>query len=110
MRRICACRDCRARDGIALQPSQDGPEPLQDEAPPTAVELDAVLASIDGLERLLRIGDADAETASDQLARMLEPTQARDRAAAVAASASRYDFDGAQAALARLRADLSHGK
>ncbi len=58
------------------------------------------------LAKLLKAGDADAETESERLARCLARTAAAARASAVAASAGRYDFDGAADALAELRAEI----
>ena len=72
-----------------------------------APEAQSVLGAIDALAELLRVGDADAEPESERLAELLVETGARGRASAVASSASRYDFDGAQTALVELRAEVA---
>ncbi len=86
------------------------------EAPPTApteakgvFDPGAALEAIDALARLLRDGDADAEIESERLAALLRGTGPGRRAASVAASAGRYDFEGAQTALNALRAEVADG-
>ena len=95
-------------EGVQAHAGESADEEDEDEAAETAPAPRPmhVLPAIDALAQLLKSGDADAELESERLASLLSGTGARKRASAVAASASRYDFDGAQAALAELRAEV----
>ena len=86
-----------------MRESADEPAAAKADAP----DAGSVITAIDALSELLRVGDADAEPESERLATWLAETGACKRAAAVAASAGCYDFDGAQAALAELRAEVT---
>ena len=91
-----AARRREATAAAAGAPSQ--------QAPPAAAE---ILPLLDELKRLFEAGDADAETQSERLAGRLAQTAAAMRAAEIARSAGRYDFDAAAATLAELRSQVA---
>jgi len=93
-------------DGVRARRRETAAAPAPPpQAPPAAAELTPML---DELRRLLEAGDADAETQSERLAGLLAQTAAAMRAAEVARSASRYDFDAAAEALAQLSAEIAN--
>ena len=84
------------------EPEDSGEEPATSvPAPPN------VLPAVEKLLRMLREGDADAETESERLAALLARTELGALAASVAAAAGRYDFDGAADTLLKLQEELA---